>query len=320
MCTSKEEFDLFPKLFDTYWKTYDRNDFLSRTPGISLKSMEKTSARTLMGLVNQSAKEDDDDGRSVTGASPLERLKRADFSEISQSDLPLLEQLAVQLWKAMSVRMTRKFKFMINKEKLDLRRTIRGSIGHGGDPITLKFKGKRKEKLDLLFLLDISGSMDKYSIFFLQFVYAIQSVFKRVESFVFSSKLIHITKEMKSHILARSLVAISSQVDVWSSGTRIGDCLREFNSSHGRKLSRKTIVIILSDGLDTGESEILMLELKKIKSKIKRLIWLNPLLGMKDYKPEARGMKAALPFVDVFISANTLDSLLKLEGVIANVF
>jgi len=203
---------------------------------------------------------------------------------------------------------------------VNLRRTIRGSIPYGGDPIELSYKGRKRRKPGLVVLLDVSGSMDQYSFFLLKFVYALQKNFKRVESFIFSTQLIRITEALKTSGMAEALKTLSDEAEVWSSGTRIGECFREFNLHYAKRvLSRNSLVIILSDCWDTGEPEVLKTELEQIKRRTKKLIWMNPLLGMEDYQPLTQGISAALLIIDVFISAHNLESLLQLERYIVNV-
>ena len=320
MCTNREEYNLFDEIFEAYWFRNTITNFKQNTNIFTQDEIEKVTNSSIFGSDSQND-ELDEEGNATSGASALERLKVVDFSDISQEDLPQLEQLAAQLWKAMSLRLNRKLKFTNRKEKIDLRRTIRRSIGQGGDPVKLKFKGKKKIKLGLIIFLDISGSMDQYSLFFLRFIYALQHNFKRVESFVFSTRLTHVTNALKNPNLLDSLRLVSDVAEAWSSGTRIGECFRQFNEEYAKHiLKRNTLVIILSDGLDTGEPDILYEELRRIKRRIKRLVWLNPLIGMENYEPIAKGMHAALPLIDIFISAHNLDSLLNLENVLINAF
>jgi uncharacterized protein with von Willebrand factor type A (vWA) domain len=160
--------------------------------------------------------------------------------------------------------------------------------------------------------------MDKYS-FFLLHSFTLKEHFKNLEVFVFSTQLIRITRLLQTKGIDTTLQILSEQADCWSGGTRIGECLRTFNSGYGRYISKSnSVVIIVSDGLDTGEPEILRSELQKIKRRSKKIIWLNPLKGMKDYSPTARGMSAALPMVDDFGSAHNLDSIIELENFLKN--
>ena len=201
-----------------------------------------------------------------------------------------------------------------------MRRTIRRSISAGGEPIELFFKSKKPKKHRLIVLLDVSGSMDKYSFYLLRFVCALREHFRQAEAFVFSTSLIRITKALQHNYLEAVLVAISQKADNWSGGTKIGDCLRQFNEQYGKRmLNGLPFVIILSDGLDTGSPEIVGKELQKIRRRSKKTIWLNPLKGMKGYEPIARGMKEALPSIDDFRTAHNLESLLALENILNDV-
>jgi uncharacterized protein with von Willebrand factor type A (vWA) domain len=156
--------------------------------------------------------------------------------------------------------------------------------------------------------------MNPYSIFFVRFAYALQKYFKRVDTFLFSTQLTEITSLLRARHLRDALEALAQQAAGWSGGTKIGDSLRMLNMLHGRRLfSRDTVFMVLSDGWDTGDPEVLATEISAIQRRVRKLIWLNPLLGMADYQPVTRGMSAALPYIDVFVPAHNLESLLNLE-------
>ncbi len=247
-------------------------------------------------------------------------LRKTDFSKIEEIDSAYLEKIALQLWQQMSLRLKRKVKQSKTKGQLDLRQTIRASIGQGGDPFFLKFKHKKRRKQRLVVLLDVSGSMDKYSFFLLRFLCALGMHFEKIEAFIFSTKLIRITEYLNAKNLSHTLTVLSLKADNWSSGTKIGSCLKTFNEVYAKTiLNGHSTTIILSDGLDTGEPEELATELKKIKLRTRQLIWLNPLKGMPGYQPVQRGMSAALPEVDVFRTAHNLDSILELENLLVNI-
>jgi hypothetical protein len=257
---------------------------------------------------------EDQEGKSVLGATVQERLKQADFSEITAADLADLELIALRLLRQMSLRLSRRLKAARLPGKVDLRRTIRASISRGGDPIYLSFRNRRLQQLRLVVLLDVSGSMNPYSLFLVRFAYALQKYFKRVDTFLFSTRLTDITTALRAHNLNDALNAVSHEASDWSGGTKIGESLREFVSAHGRLLTRNTLFMVLSDGWDTGDPEALAAELGEIKRRVRKVIWLNPLLGMEGYEPVTRGMSAALPHIDVFAPAHNLQSLLELEG------
>ena len=254
------------------------------------------------------------EGQAVSGASAQRRIQKTDFSNVSQDDLAALEEISSRLFRRMSLRLSRRIKIRELADRVDLRRTIRRSIPHGGDPIVLAFRGKKFQQHRLLIFLDVSGSMNSYSLFLVRFAYALQKYFKRVDTFVFSTDVVEISEVLRTRDLPKALHGLSQKAAGWAGGTRIGESLKEFNQRYGRKLlSRNTVFIILSDGWDTGEPAMLAEQLRSIRHRVKELIWLNPLLGLEEYEPVTRGIVAALPYVDVFAPAHNLESLLELE-------
>jgi uncharacterized protein with von Willebrand factor type A (vWA) domain len=257
---------------------------------------------------------EEDGGRAVQGATVHERLKRADFSETPQDDLAELERIAIRLLGQMSRRLSRRLKSMRQRRQVDLRRTIRRNISRGGELIDLSHKARKIQQDRLAVLLDISGSMNPYSLFFLRFAYALQRHFKRVDTFLFSTHLTDITAALRGRKPTEAMQSLAQQAAGWSGGTRIGKSLNEFVRSHGtRVLSRDTVFIVLSDGWDTGPPEALAEQLDAIRRRVRKVIWLNPLLGLPEYQPVTQGMSAALRYIDVFAPAHNLQSLLALE-------
>lgn len=318
-CTSPEERHLFEKLFSLYWETnpVDLSDmkYETKVQGIT----EKKANRRLIMLGQGKTDQESDAAKNVSGANEIERLQKVDFSKINQIDATVLEKIAARLFKEMSVRLRRRMKESRIGGQVNLRRTIRRSISAGGEPIELYHKSKRPKKHRLIVLLDVSGSMDKYSFYLLRFICALRENFRQTEAFIFSTSLIRISKALQHIYLDTVLYAIAQQTNNWSGGTRIGECLQQFNLKYGKRmLNGQPFVIILSDGLDTGAPEILSAELEKIKRRSKKTIWLNPLKGMKGYEPIAKGMKAAMPSVDDFRSAHNLESLLELENILTD--
>jgi uncharacterized protein with von Willebrand factor type A (vWA) domain len=228
--------------------------------------------------------------------------------------MAMLEQIALRLFKQMSRRLQRRRRIGTSRGQVDLRRTIRRSISRGGEPINLRYREKKLRPHRLVTLLDISGSMSPYSLFLVKFLYALQKHFQRADTFLFSTNLVEITNLLRAQRLPQALQALSQQPAGWSGGTNIGGSLREFNQHYTRKLrSSDTLFVILSDGWDTGEPSALATELGAVKRSVRKLIWLNPLLGLQDYQPITIGMSAALPHIDVFAPAHNLESLLALE-------
>ena len=237
-----------------------------------------------------------------------------DLADVPVDDLLALEQISMRLFRKMSLRLARRRKIKNLAERVDVRRTIRRSIPRGGDPIVLAFRGRKPRKHKLVIFLDVSGSMNSYSLFLVRFAYVLQKYFKGVNTFLFSTNVVEITDLLGTRDLPDALRGLSQRAAGWAGGTKIGDSLRDFNRQHGkRSLSRNTVFIILSDGWDTGEPDLLAGELRNTRRRVRELIWLNPLLGLEEYAPVTRGMSAALPYVDVFAAAHNLESLLALE-------
>ena len=315
LCSSKADWELFEDVFETFWS--GRRGRLAEPSDRRKKSVEaspqENAGQALMG--QSSSPEIEGEGKSVLGATAHERLRKADFSELAHADLAELERISLRLLQQMSLRLSRRIKKIAEQGKIDLRRTIRRSIGRGGDLIDLSFRSRKLQQLKLVILLDVSGSMNPYSIFFVRFAYALQKYFKRVDTFLFSTQLTEITSALRSRQLRDAMESLAQQAAGWSGGTKIGDSLRELNLRHGRRLfSRDSVFMVLSDGWDTGDPAVLAEALSAIKRRVRKLIWLNPLLGMADYQPITRGMSAALPYIDVFAPAHNLESLLELEG------
>jgi uncharacterized protein len=319
-CTTKEDIPIFDELYKIYWEAKQKEN--STQSSVKKPSSQKKQNNVLvaMGEGDTEGADDEEDSKTVTGANTMQRLRKTDFSQVAAIDTALLEAIAEQLWREMSKRLKRRVKSSSKNETVDIRRTIRASLQHGGDPIELIFKGKKPKKMRLVVLLDVSGSMDKYSFFLLRFICSLQSYFEKVESFIFSTELRYITEFIKQKGLESTLKLLSQKADNWSSGTQIGLCLKNFNDNYAKTmLSRSSFVIILSDGLDTGDKGIIESEMQAIQRRTKRLIWLNPLKNMQGYEPTARGMSEAFPHINVFESGHSLDSLLALEKFLVNV-
>ena len=316
---SEEDGILFEKIFHEYWK--DRGTFVKSKvsfKGVVKNQYESPGTLVFMGQGKDEAKELEE-AKNTSGANRTARLRKTDFTKVADIDKDYLEQIALKLWKQMSLRLKKRLK-NDTKGQINLRSTIRSNMSRGGNFIDLKRKGKKLHKFRLVILLDVSGSMDKYSFFLLRFLWALRSQFESIEAFVFSTELVRITDQLKDKDLRIALQQLSTKVHHWSSGTQIGESLRIFNEVHAKRvLNGRSMTIVLSDGLDTGEPELLAQQLAIIKRRTRKLVWLNPLKGMQGYEPTARGMSAALPEVDIFKSAHSLDSLLELENFLANV-
>jgi uncharacterized protein len=318
LCSSKDDWDLFEECFQAFWGRSEAVRLLDRKMRPKKGSPLGVAKRDLTSLMSTASSDnvssEKDGALAVTGASARERLAKMDVSTLPQNDMAMLEQIALRLFKQMSRRLQRRRRIGTSRGQVDLRRTIRRSITRGGEPINLRYREKKLRPHRLVTLLDISGSMSPYSLFLVKFLYALQKHFQRADTFLFSTNLVEITALIRAQRLPQAMQALSQLPAGWSGGTNIGGSLREFNQHYRRKLrSSDTVFVILSDGWDTGEPGALAAELGHVKRSVRKLIWLNPLLGLKDYQPITTGMSAALPHIDVFAPAHNLESLLALE-------
>ena len=313
-CQEQEERVVFKKLYSQFWK--QRGTAIRDKRTNKNKTNIQTNSVNTVVMLGKGATDNAEEGaeaKTTTGANSKETLKRTDFAYLTTFQSSLLDELSEQLVKEMSQRLKRR-KQKSNKGQIDIANSIRSNIQNGGHIIKLSKKDKKKDKYRLLVLLDVSGSMDKYSFYLLKFLWALRSNFKQIEVFTFSTKLMRITDYIADHNMAAALAMVSRNAKHWSSGTKIGECLKDFNDNYAKRyLNGKTMTIVLSDGLDTGAPEVLDAAMQQIKLRTKKLIWLNPLKGMQGYEPIQMGMKAALPSLNHFGSAHNFESLLALE-------
>jgi uncharacterized protein with von Willebrand factor type A (vWA) domain len=253
------------------------------------------------------------DGELEIGFSADEVLREKDFAAMTPEEFARVRALMAETASARPRRRSRRLRPHHRGDRLDLRRLARSSLAAGGDPVERSYRRRVDAPRKVVLLCDVSGSMDLYSRFLLQFIFALQSVFSRVETFTFSVRLTRVTEHLRGRSYREVLRRLSAVRD-WSGGTRIGESLGEFNRRWPGLVDRRTIVIILSDGWDTGDPEVLAAELLRIKRRAGRVIWLNPLLGNPSYEPLTRGMAAALPLVDQFAAAHNLAALRSLAG------
>ncbi|HZD90494.1 MAG TPA: VWA domain-containing protein, partial [Pseudolabrys sp.] len=230
------------------------------------------------------------------------------------------EALAERLARVMRARLTRRERVRRRGSRLDLRRTIHRSVAHGGTPIELAWRKRKDKPLRLVILLDASGSMNLYTAFFVRFVHGVVDAFREAEAFVFHTRLAHVSASLRERDVARAIDKFALMAQGIGGGTKIGESLATFNRWHARRvINSRTAVMILSDGYDTGEPERLAEEMRRLSLRCRRIVWLNPLIGWRGYAPEARGMQAALPYVDLFAPAHNLESLAALEPYLARI-
>jgi uncharacterized protein with von Willebrand factor type A (vWA) domain len=315
-----EEMPIFDRCFEAFWKFHAEEGqglegLLGAAPGPPVAEQPPAGeapapSEKQASLALESWEEETDDTGEpleVPGQSDREVLLDQDFSTFPAEDLDEVARLTILIAKRLARRVSRRRRPTRRGGVVDLRRSMRANMMKA-EIIELRRRERRRRKVKLVLLCDVSGSMDLYSRFLLQFLYALQNVFGRVETFTFATRLTRVTEQLKGPSYQLALKRLTEVRD-FSGGTRIGESLAEFNRTWRHLVNRHTIVIILSDGWDTGEPDLLSAEMLSLRRKAGRVIWLNPLLGNPSYEPLTRGMAAALPLVDRFAAAHNLASL-----------
>jgi uncharacterized protein with von Willebrand factor type A (vWA) domain len=251
--------------------------------------------------------------RTSTGEPGYSRdqvLRRKPFEVCSDGDLAAMEGLLARLARKLATRRSRRLVPSRRGRVTDLRRSLRRAIDTGGELVSLAYRARAIETPRLVVLCDTSGSMDRHARFLLAFVVALRRVARNTEVFVFNTSLTRVTPAIASGQIARTLDRLASGVPDWSGGTKIGECLTEFVSRHlDRFVTHKAVVIIFSDGLDRGDTTLVASAMRAIRSRARRVIWLNPLAGDARYEPTARAMAAARPFIHCLAPAHDFESL-----------
>jgi uncharacterized protein with von Willebrand factor type A (vWA) domain len=333
-CATHSDWERFDEIFDAYWfgghmrqvRTLSGVAAESRMP--ARRRADATPWQGPVGQPDHVQRRNDGDGESVTdgrgrreGASRLENLESTDFRHITNStDMAQAHALAERLARVMRTRLLRREQIRRRGRRLDLRRTIHRNVSHGGTPVELAWRRRKIKPLRLVVLLDASGSMNLYTAFFVRFLHGVVDAFREAEAFVFHTRLAHVSPSLRDRDVTRAVDKLSLMAQGIGGGTRIGESLATFNRWHARRvINSRTAVMIVSDGYDTGAPEHLADEMQRLRRRCRRIIWLNPLIGWRDYTPQARGMQAALPHVDLFAPAHNLESLAALEPYLARI-
>ena len=328
LCSCERDWKRFDELFDAWWLGHGmrRAAVNHGRPGGALGERAQRSGPRIdrrFGPPDRVEREGDHADALPAGrrggASPAESLAETDLRHIDDPDeLAKLHKLAARLAARMRHRLARREQAHRRGRRLDFRRVIHRSVQTGGTPIRLAFRRRREKPVRLVALLDVSGSMSPYSTFFVRFLKSVLDAFREADAFVFHTRLVHIGPALGERNTKRAILRLSLLAQGWSGGTRIGESLAAFNRSYAAGvLNRRSIVVLVSDGYDTGPPEQLAEEMAALRRRARRIIWLNPMLGWQGYEPVARGMAAALPHVDLFAPVHNLQSLTALEPYLA---
>jgi uncharacterized protein len=332
-CATHSDWERFDEIFDAYWlnrsvrkaRTLAGSPLANRQPTRKLSNVGPLGGKP--GLPDHVERRNEEgnfagDGRGKReGASRHENLASADLRHVvDPADIEEAHALAARLARVMRARLIRRECVRRRGRRLDLRRTIHRSVSHGGTPVDLVWRHRKIKPLRLVFLLDASGSMSLYTAFFVRFLHGVVDAFRESEAYVFHTRLAHVSASLRDRDVTRAVDKLALMAQGIGGGTQIGESLATFNRWHARRvINSRTAVMIVSDGYDTGTPERLGEEMRRLRRLCRRIVWLNPLIGWRDYTPQARGMQAALPHVDLFAPAHNLESLAALEPYLARI-
>lgn len=315
LCRRVEDFPLFDAAFVHFWLGSDRTGpDVPDGAGIRIRLRRTASPE---GVLREAGGPDGEEGpgdggleeqQGLPGYTARVLLLRKDLGKLEPHESPEVARLARELARRLAHRVARRLRRR-RRGAIDPARTLRRALRTGGEVLELR-RRRRRQSARLVALLDVSGSMQPYSRFLLVFLAALTAQLPATETFVFSTGLVRVTRELRD----RALEAVSAAAPDWAGGTRLGASLECFAREHAPHLvDRRTALLVLSDGLDTGETERVESAMRQLRS-AGRIVWLNPLAGDPAYEPLQRGMRAALPFVDVLAPAHSLESLLALPA------
>lgn len=312
--TSRDQIPIFDRVFVRFFRGEEG-------PGMGF--VETAPPRTW--AIDQGGADGEGDGDAeelsvARGASAIERLADKDFSMLTEAEARQVKAMIAQMvWNPALVRARRRAPLRTG-DVPDLRRSLRAAVGPGGDMLALSMTARTVRKRPVIVIADVSGSMEQYAEMLLYFTHAARDRFGRVEAFVFSTRLTRITRELARRNPADAIASVADHVHDWSGGTQIGESLHTFNRDWSRRVCRGSpVAIVISDGWDRGDPDLLAAEMDRLQRTVYRTVWLNPLAGRAGFAPDTRGMQAALPFVDDFLAAGNLRDLRTLVRLLESV-
>ncbi|MEY3587659.1 MAG: hypothetical protein RJA47_255 [Actinomycetota bacterium] len=312
LARNPEDIPVFDRAFAVFW------DHRASPAGIDTEELRITIAMDTEEEGSSGGSADASDDPTITlRFSGVETLREKDFSDYTDDEMRTAQKWMEQLRVAGSPRESMRWVPSRKGTRPDMRRTVRASLAAQGEPVRRRWTRHGERSRRIVFLLDVSGSMEPYARALVRFVHAGVAGRQRVEAFTLGTRLTRISRELSSKDPDKALRLAGTRVADWSGGTRLGETLRLFNDEWGvRGMARGSIVVILSDGWDRGEPTLLADEMRRLQRVSFKVVWVNPLKVTPGYAPLARGMAAALPFVDEFVEGHSLDALEHLTKVI----
>jgi uncharacterized protein with von Willebrand factor type A (vWA) domain len=313
-----EDIELYDRVFAAWWER------VFQLGTANVEEREVLLAFDTDG--DDDAPADDDDGEPrqaptlAVRYSRAEVLRQRDFAHYSPDEFAESRRLMDDLRMTGSMRRSRRLRASRRERgRPDLRRTVRRALRSGGEPISRAFVEPAERPRRLVLLCDVSGSMEAYARGLVRFLHAAVVGRGRVEAFAIGTRLTRITRELSSRDPDAAIAAAAKRVTDWSGGTRLGEGLRQFNDEWGvRGMARGAVVVILSDGWDRGDPELLGAQMERLHRVAHRVVWVNPLKSSPNFAPLARGMAAALPHVDEFVEGHNLASLEQLARIVSD--
>ncbi len=311
LASSRAEEQRFDRVFKTYWYGEAENE------GYRLG----VQTELLRGNFDQGVQEAHQDiiGQ-LEDTSAQETHRNLNLTARWDEAAPPIEHTVRALAKRLATRPSRRLKPSPRGQRIDLRRSLRRNMRHGMDMVELARVQRRVRKTRLVLLCDVSGSMDAFNPFLLQLMLGIQKELKNARTVVFSTAVTEITSVLRRRSVQHTLQQVGETVRHWSGGTDIGGALTRLNRSILREGSaRSTVAVIISDGYDSGRTEVIAREMRALRRRVRTVVWINPMYGAASFEPRAQGMKAALPYIDHFLPAYNAQSLQVLVRELARV-
>lgn len=315
LVTDHRDLPTFERVFSAY--------FVADEPALELATEghagEPVTATAGAGSMSRMAGDDDPDTETIGAvASEVEVLRTRRFDHCSDAELQAIRRLMRRIELAVPYRVTRRMRRSSRRGRMDLRRSLHRALQTDGEIVERAWRRRRTRARPLVLLLDVSGSMAGFSRALLQFAFSTRSRVERVEVLCFGTRLTRLTDLLRGRDVDAAVTAAATAVVDWDGGTRIGASLAELNRVWARRgLLRGAVVVILSDGLERGDPDLLADEMARLSRAAHRVVWVNPLKADDRYQPLARGMSAALPYVDRFVPGHDLASLEALAGVVS---
>ncbi len=320
-----EEIPIYDAIFDSFWRAPELAEVEQPQP----PKLGADPDAPLLGGANAAELAEPEAGNEQEQLEPTseaysawEVLRNRSFERMTDEELRDAERLIDQLAPRLERRLSRRYRLHAHGPRLAARQMFRRNLASGGDPVQWLWRRRVEEPRRLVVLCDISGSMERHSRLLMRFVQALTAANRttRTEAFVFGTHLSRVTRQLRTSDRDAALAQVAASVSDWGGGTRIGAALHEFNSRWARRVLRSSsIVIVVSDGWDLGDPELVRVETEKLRRSCHRLVWLNPLASAPGYRPLTAGMAAAYPFIDHFVPAGSLGSLERLGELLASV-